>query len=158
MKGGRSARTGAGSIGNIAAIALMIVIIVLCASSLLAGPSLEDYWALYLSDPHLSFGALAEKRWIQDIHPPMFDAWATLLSRIGLTSIPIGRLATNLPALVILVYAARRFAKRVPDQARFYAIFVLLTLSAPATITAFGVYRGDFWQIAAFAIQLMLPR
>ncbi len=158
MAGVRNGRGGAGSIGNIAAIALMIVIIVLVSSALLAGPSLEDYWTLHLSDPHLGIESLAQKRWIQDIHPPIFDAWATLLARIGLTSIPIGRLATNLPALLILVYAARRFAKRVPDQSRFYAIFVLLTLSAPATIQAFGVYRGDFWQMAAFAIQLMLAR
>lgn len=158
MTGGRKARTGAGSIGNIAAIALMLVILVLCSSAVLAGPSLDDFWSLYLSDPNLSFEALAQKRWIQDIHPPIFDAWATLLAKIGLTSIPIGRLATNLPALLLLVYAARAFAKRVPDQSRFYAIFVLLTLSAPGTIAAFGVFRGDFWQMAAFTVQMMLAR
>ena len=158
MTGATNVRGGPRSIGNIAAIALMIVIIILAASALLAGPSLEDYWTLYLSDPQLSFSRLVEKRWVQDIRPPIFDAWATLLSKVGITSIPIARLASNLPALFVLVYAARRFAKRVPDQARFYAIFVLLTLSAPATITAFGVYRGDFWQLAAFAVQMMLAR
>lgn len=136
----------------------MIVILVLASSALLAGPDLDDYWTLHLSDPRLSVASLIDERWIQDIHPPMFNAWASLLSRLGLTSIPIARLASNLPVLVILVYAARLFAKRVPEQARFYAIFVLLTLSAPAAIEAFGVYRGDFWQIAAFGIQMMLAR
>ena len=158
MAGGRNARTRARSIGNIAAIALMIVIILLAASALLAGPSIDDYWTLYLSDPQFSLRSLAAKRWVQDIHPPVFDVWASLLSMAGLTSIPIARLATNLPALFVLVYAARRFAKRVPEQARFYAIFVLLVLSAPATIDGFGVYRGDFWQITAFAIQMLLAR
>ena len=158
MMGARNVRGGTRSIGNIAAIALMIVIMILAASALLAGPSLEDYWTLYLSDPRLSFSRLVEKRWVQDIHPPLFDAWATMLSGLGMTSIPLARLASNLPALLVLVYAARHFAKRVPDQARYYAIFVLLTLSAPAAIAAFGVYRGDFWQLAAFATQMMLAR
>lgn len=158
MTGGIQARREARSIRSVAAIALMMVIVILVSSALMSGTSLDDYWTLYLADPHLGFAQLIGQRWIQDIHPPIFDAWASILSRIGMDSVPIGRLISNLPALILLVYAARSFAKRLPDQAAFYAMFLLLMLSAPAVIKAFGVYRGDFWQIAAFGGQMMLAR
>ncbi len=158
MTGGSNARGRTRSSGNIAAIALLGVIIILAASALLAGPAIEDYWTVYLSDPKLDFATLMDRRWVVDIHPPLFNVWAAILSKIGISSIPIARLMSNLPAVVLLVYTARRFAKRAPEQSRFYAIFVLLMLSAPATIKAFGVFGGDFWQMIAFTIQLLLAR
>lgn len=145
-------------LGIAAAVALAIVATALAAAALLEGPSLDDYWTLWLSDPARSVERLVDDRWILDIRPPLFDGWATLLSRIGLTSIPIARLVSNLPALILLLLAARQFGKRLPGHSVFYTIFLLLMLSTPATAQAFGVYRGDFWQLAAFAIQLMLAR
>ena len=158
MMGDGQARRGTRAIRNIATIALAIVMLALVSSALLTGPSLDDYWTLYLSDPTIGPTRLIEQRWIQDIRPPLFDGWATLLSTVGFSSVPIARLASNLPVLLLLGYAARRFAKRLPDQAPFYALFLLLMLSAPATIRAFGIYRGDFWQLAAFAVQIVLTR
>lgn len=141
-----------------AALALAIVATALATATLLEGPSLDDYWTVYLSDPSRPLQTLINDRWIQDIRPPLFDAWATLLSRIGLTSIPIARLISNLPALALLVYAARRFGRRLPEQGSFHTIFLLLMLSTAATAQAFGVYRGDFWQFSSFAVQVMLTR
>jgi len=151
--GGRPQRLGIAAAG-----ALAIVVTALAAAALLEGPSLDDYWTLYLSDPARGVETLVNERWIQDIRPPLFDAWATLLSRIGLTSIPIARLVSNLPAVILLVHAARQFGRRLPEHGAFYTIFTLLMLSTPATAQAFGVYRGDFWQLCTFAIQLMLAR
>ncbi|MBD3761959.1 hypothetical protein O4H52_04650 [Sphingomonadaceae bacterium G21617-S1] len=145
-------------LGIAAALALAIVVTALATATLLEGPSLDDYWTVYLADPARSLDALINERWIQDIRPPLFDGWATLLSRIGLTSIPIARLVSNLPAIVLLVYAARCFGRRLPEHGSFHTIFLLLMLSTPATAQAFGVYRGDFWQLASFAIQVMLTR
>ncbi|WP_255250145.1 hypothetical protein [Rhizorhabdus dicambivorans] len=147
-----------GSLGIAAAVALAIVSTALAAAALLEGPSLDDYWTLWLSNPAIPIERLANTHWIQDIRPPLFDAWASLLSRIGLTSIPIARLVSNLPALILLVYATRRFSKRLPEHGPFHAIFLLLMLSTPATAQAFGVYRGDFWQLCAFSVQVMLAR
>lgn len=158
MTGDGQARRGTRAIRNIATIALAIVMLTLVSSALLTGPSLDDYWTIYLSDPAPGLAGLAEQRWVQDIRPPLFDGWASLLSTAGFSSVPIARLASNLPVLLLLGYAARRFAKRLPDQAPFYAIFLLLMLSAPATIRAFGICRGDFWQLAAFAMQIILAR
>ena len=98
------------TLGIEAAVALAIVATALAATALLEGPSLDDYWTLWLSDPAIPLERLSNTRWIQDIRPPIFDGWAALLSRIGLTSIPISRLVSNLPALVVLVYATRRFS------------------------------------------------
>ncbi|MFD2501783.1 hypothetical protein ACFSTI_26975 [Rhizorhabdus histidinilytica] len=76
----------------------------------------------------------------------------------GGRSIPLARLVSALPAVVLLVLAVRTFSKRLPDEAPFFAIFLLLMLSTPAAVRAFSVYRGDFWQLAAFAIQILLVR
>ncbi|MET0376938.1 MAG: hypothetical protein ABW128_22115 [Rhizorhabdus sp.] len=149
---------GAARSGRVTPIALAMVCAVLIASALLTGPSLDDFWTLYLSDATRGLPALVEGRWVKDIHPPLFNGWATLLSIAGISSVPIARLISNLPALFMLLYTAKLFRKRLPDEAPFYTIFLLLMLSAPATITAFGIYRGDFWQLSAFAIQMMLAR
>ncbi|KKC24529.1 hypothetical protein [Sphingomonas sp. SRS2] len=158
MTGVKNTRVGPRSLGRGAPIALAIVCAVLVASALITGPSLDDFWTLYLSDSTRGWPALAGGRWVKDIHPPLFNGWATLLSMAGISSAPIARLLSNLPALLLLLYTAKLFRRRLPDEAPFYTIFLLLMLSAPATITAFGIYRGDFWQLAAFAIQMMLAR
>ena len=158
MAGVKKARGAPRSIGRAAPVALAAVCAMLVASALLTGPSLADFWTLFLSDASRGLPALVGSRWLQDIHPPLFNAWATLLSMAGISSVPIARLLSNLPALLILLFTARLFRKRLPEQSAFYIIFLLLMLSAPATITAFGIYRGDFWQLAAFAIQMMLAR
>lgn len=158
MAGGRKARGAPRSIGRSAPVALVAVCAILVASALFTGPSLDDFWTLFLSDSSRGLPALVGSRWLQDIHPPLFNGWATLLSMAGVSSIPIARLLSNLPALVMLLFAARLFRKRLPDQSPFYTIFLLLMLSAPAAITAFGIYRGDFWQLTAFAIQMMVAR
>ena len=140
-----------------AAIMFALVTMTLVAAALLTGPSLDDYWTLFLADPLRSFDRTLAL-WGEDIRPPIFDAWATLLSAIGVTSVPLARLISNLPGLVVLLYVGRRFADRLPSQAGFYGVFIILLVSAPASFRAFGVYRPDFWQLAAFAIQIMLVR
>jgi len=141
-----------------AAAGLAVIIIALAAAALLGGPTLDDYWTVYLSDSARSFEKLTSERWILDIRPPVFNVWATFLHMAGISSIPLGRLLSSLPAAVVLVLAVRSFSKRLPDQTDFYTIFLLLTLSTPAAVRAFEVYRGDFWQLTAFAIQILLTR
>jgi hypothetical protein len=96
--------------------------------------------------------------WLRDTHPPVFNLWATFLSLIGVTSIPVARLASNLPAAGLLVFAAVRFSRRMPEQAGFYAAMLLLTLSLPQAVDAFGNYRSYFWQIASFATLTFIAR
>lgn len=157
MTGERKAGGGRRADGA-AAIALAVIIIALAASALLGGPTLDDYWTLYLSDSARGIEKLVSERWALDIRPPIFDGWATLLDMVGIDSIPVARLLSSLPAVFVLILATRSFSKRLPDQSNFYTIFLLLTLSTPAAARAFGVYRGDFWQLAAFAIQILFAR
>lgn len=154
MKAGGGRRAGDAAM----AAALAIIVIALAAAALLGGSTLDDHWTLYLSDPGHGLPALVKEQWILDIRPPIFDAWATLLHMAGLNSIPLGRLISSLPAVIFLTLAVRAFSKRLPDQAPFFAIFLLLALSTPAAIRAVSVYRGDFWQLAAFSIQILLAR
>lgn len=158
MTGVMTTRGAPRSAGRGGRAALAAICVILVASALLTGPSLDDFWTIYLSDSARGLPALVHARWVQDIHPPLFNAWATLLSMAGVASAPIARLLSNLPALLVLLFAARLFRNRLPEQSAFYKIFLLLMLSAPATITAFGIYRGDFWQLTAFAIQMMVAR
>ncbi|QTH22350.1 hypothetical protein HRJ34_02125 [Rhizorhabdus wittichii] len=154
MKAGGGRRAGDAAV----AVALAIIVTALAAAALLGGPTLDDHWTIYLSDSTRGLAKLVEERWILDIRPPVFDAWATLLHMVGIDSIPLARLISSLPAVVLLVLAVRAFSRRLPDEAPFFAIFLLLVLSTPAAVRAFGVYRGDFWQLAAFAIQILLVR
>lgn len=142
------------------AIALSMAIVVGCllASALLDGTSFDDLWTLYLADAGKPIDTLAHLRWSLDIRPPVFDAWASLLSRLGLDLVALARLASHAPALIFLLLAGRAFMRRLPDDRQFHAVFLLLMLSTPATIHAIGLYRGDFWQLSGFAIQIMLAR
>ncbi|MBP8234949.1 MAG: hypothetical protein KAY22_21885 [Rhizorhabdus sp.] len=142
------------------ALALSIAAVVACllASALLDGTSFDDLWTLYLADAGKPIETLAHLRWSLDIRPPVFDAWASLLSRMGLDLVAVARLISHVPALLFLLLAGRSFMHRLPEERQFHAIFLLLMLSAPATIHAIGLYRGDFWQLSAFAIQIMLAR
>ncbi|MFZ5705075.1 MAG: hypothetical protein ACOY5R_07390 [Pseudomonadota bacterium] len=137
---------------------MAIVVGCLLASALLDGTSFDDLWTLYLADAGKPIDTLAHLRWSLDIRPPVFDAWASLLSRLGLDLVALARLASHAPALIFLLLAGRAFMRRLPDDRQFHAVFLLLMLSTPATIHAIGLYRGDFWQLSGFAIQIMLAR
>ena len=50
--------------------------------------------------------ALIRDGWMRDAHPPVFNAWATLLASLGITSIPAGRLVSNLLAAGLMILAA----------------------------------------------------
>ena len=99
MMGDARARGGSRSTGAAAAISLAVIIVALVASALLAGATLDDFWTLYLADPSHGLKTLALDRWQQDIRPPIFDGWATLLSMAGLHAVPLARLVSNVPAL-----------------------------------------------------------
>nr|WP_047169759.1 hypothetical protein [Sphingomonas sp. Y57] len=158
MMGDMKAGGGRHASDTAMAVALAIIVTALAAAALLGGPTLDDFWTVYLSDPARGLDKMVGQRWVLDIRPPVFDAWATMLHMIGIDSIPVARLISALPAVVLLVLAVRAFSKRLPEEAPFFAIFLLLVVSTPAAVRAFSVYRGDFWQLAAFAIQILLVR
>jgi hypothetical protein len=113
---------------------------------------------LELSDYRNGLWSLIRDGWLHDTHPPIFNAWASLLAWLGMTSISHGRLASNLLAAGFIVLAARRLTLRMPEQAGFNAAFVLLALSLPQAMEAFAVFRSYFWQIAAIATLSMTAR
>jgi hypothetical protein len=111
--------------------ALAAIILVLTANAALRGPWLDEFWTLELSDHRKGVEVLIGDGWLRDTHPPAFNLWATFLSLIGVTSIPATRIASNLPAAGLMVFAAVHFSRRLPEQAGFYAAMLLLTLSLP---------------------------
>lgn len=133
----------------------MVVFIVNAA---LRGPWLDEFWTLQFSDISGGWRALIRDGWLRDTHPPIFNAWATLLGTLGVDSIAAGRIASNLLAAAAMSLAALRFARRLPDQTGFNAALVLLTLSLPQAMESFVTYRSYFWQMAATATLAIVAR
>lgn len=160
MTGDAAARGPISSIRAITATALGVIALVLIADALLRGSSLDEYWTAQLSDSAVYGGIVAQIQdgWLHDTHPPSFNLWATLLTTIGVTSIPAARLLSNLPPLALMIMTGSRLSARNPGQSGFHAALLLLILSVPATAEAFGNYRSYFWQIAALTILVQIGR
>lgn len=142
----------------IAAAGVGVILAIAAADAALRGPWLDEFWTLELSDSRKGLLALIRDGWMRDAHPPGFNAWATLLASLGVTSIPAGRLASNLLAAGLMILAALRLSRRTPGQAGFAASLLLLTLSLPQAMEAFAVYRSYFWQMAAIGTLTLVAR
>ncbi len=139
---------------------MAISLILACAAldAALRGPWLDEFWTLALADRSRGLAALIRDGWLRDTHPPLFNAWATLLASLGVTSIPDGRLATNLFAAGLLLLMAWRLARRATVPAGFAASFVLLVLSLPAVTDSFATYRSYFGLAASTAAFALVAR
>jgi hypothetical protein len=142
----------------VAAVGLGAIILLAAVDAALRGAWLDEFWTLELSDTRPGLPALIRDGWLRDTHPPIFNAWATLLGSLGVSSIAAGRLASNLLAAALMLVAAWRLSKRMPDQAGFNVVLLLLVLSLPQATDAFATYRSYFWQIAAVATLASVAR
>lgn len=142
----------------IAAIGLSAILALAVVDAALRGPWLDEFWTLALSDTAKGLPALVRDGWMRDAHPPVFNAWATLLASLGVTSIPAGRLVSNLLASGLMILAAFRLSRRTPGMAGFSAALLLLVLSLPQAMEAFSLYRSYFWQIAAIGTLALVAR
>jgi len=124
----------------------------------LQGPWLDEFWSLELSDSNKGLIALARDGWLHDTHPPLFNAWTTLLAWLGVGSIATGRVVSNLLAAALMIVAAWRFARRTAGLAAFSTMLLLLALSLPEVIEAFATYRSYFWQVAGLATLIVVAR
>jgi hypothetical protein len=122
------------------------------------GPWLDEFWTLELSDNRNGLLALMRDGWLRDTHPPLFNAWGTLLASFGVTSIAAGRLVSNLLAAGLMLLASWSLSKRMPEHAGFNMVLVVLVLSLPQATDAFATYRSYFWQIAAIATLASVAR
>ena len=135
-----------------------MVLAIAATNAALQGPWLDEFWTLELSDSHNGLIPLLRDGWLHDTHPPVFNAWTTLLTSLGVTSIAAGRLASNLLAAALMIGTAWRLSRRTAGQAAFSTILFLLVLSLPEVIDAFATYRSYFWQVAALATLILVAR
>ena len=142
----------------IAGAGVGVILVIAGIGAALRGPWLDEFWTLELSDSRNGLAALIREGWTRDAHPPVFNAWATLLASLGITSIPAGRLVSNLLAAGLMILAAFRLSRRTPGQAGFAAALLLLTLSLPQAVESFALYRSYFWQITAIATLALVAR
>ena len=130
---------------------IAVILLVMAADAALRGPWLDEFWTLELSDPGRGLSALVSDGWLRDTHPPAFNLWATLLSSLGINAIPWARLASNLPAAGLMIWAAVSFSRRIPGTRSYHLAMSLLVLALPLSVEAFANYRSYFWQIASLA-------
>jgi hypothetical protein len=142
----------------IAAAGVGVILVIASINAALRGPWLDEFWTLELSDSRKGVLALIRDGWMRDAHPPVFNAWATLLASLGVTSIPAGRLVSNLLAAGLMILAALRLSRRTPGQAGFIAALLLLTLSLPQAMEYFAIYRSYFWQMTAIGTLALVAR
>lgn len=135
----------------IAAVGVGAILALAVVDAALRGPWLDEFWTLELSDFSRGLPTLVHEGWLRDAHPPVFNAWATLLASLGIGSIPAGRLVSNLLAAGLMILAAFRLSRRTPGQAGFAACLLLLVLSLPQAMESFALYRSYFWQMTAIA-------
>jgi hypothetical protein len=102
----------------IAAVGVCAILVIAGIGAALRGPWLDEFWTLELSDASRGLPALIRDGWMRDAHPPVFNAWATLLASLGITSIPAGRLVSNLLAAGLMILAAFRLSRRTPSACR----------------------------------------
>jgi len=142
----------------IAAVGVCAILVIAAIGAALRGPWLDEFWTLELSDASRGLPALIRDGWMRDAHPPVFNAWATLLASLGITSIAAGRLVSNLLAAGLMILAAVRLSRRTPGQAGFAAALLLLTLSLPQAMESFAHYRSYFWQMTAIGTLALVAR
>lgn len=90
----------------VATVSISLILTAAALDAALRGPWLDEFWTLELSDRSNDLIALLRDGWLRDAHPPVFNAWATVLSFLGADSIPVGRLACNLPAAALMILGA----------------------------------------------------
>jgi MFS family permease len=140
------------------AAGIVAVLAIAVVNAALRGPWLDEFWTLELSDHRRGLWALVREGWLRDAHPPLFNAWATLLASLGLSSIPAGRLVSNLLAAGLMMLAALLLSRRERGLAGFNAVLLLLTFSLPQAVESFALYRSYFGQMTAMAILTMIAR
>lgn len=136
----------------LAAAGVAVILAIAIVDAALRGPWLDEFWTLELSDVRNGLPALVWDGWLRDTHPPLFNAWASLLAGLGVGSIAAGRLVTNLPAAALLIVTALCVSRRTPAQAGVAACLLLLVLPLPQAMESFGLYRSYFWQMAAIGM------
>lgn len=153
---GSPAQTGS-VVEFLVVLSLGAILVVLSANAMLQGPWLDEFWTLELSDSHKGLPLLIEG-WLRDTHPPGFNLWATLLSSVGIASIPEARLASNLPAAGLMIWASAEAVRRRPADYSFHVAVLLLVLALPQSVEAFANYRSYFWQIVAMSMLVTVAR
>ena len=142
----------------IAAAGVGVILAIAAADAALRGPWLDEFWTLELSDTRKGLLALIRDGWMHDAHPPAFNAWATLLASLGVTSIPGGRLASNLLAAGLMILAACVCRGGRPGRPASTRSCCCSPCRCRRRWKSFAIYRSYFWQMAAIGTLALVAR
>lgn len=115
---------------------------------------LDEFWTLWAVVPAADPAPMVD-RWLDDVHPPVFSAWAALLGAPFGDTVIGRRIAVNGAALLLLAMGAGYVSRAYPTRRPFILLFMAGLFGAPPMLLAFGEYRSYFTHTAAFALALI---
>lgn len=126
------------------------MIVLLVAAAPRHGPWFDEFWTRFLSDPSIEFGEAFQKRWVADVHPPLFSMMAWLSAQVVRLPIEKARLL-NLTPLAILALYLFLVGKALPRARAFITVFAISVGSSAFFIEYFTEFRSYFTGLCAFA-------
>ena len=139
----------------ISSIGLGLAILILTIwASWQRGPWLDEFWTLWLSMHDVPLSEVIAKRWLIDVHPPLFAFLNWLIEPLVGESILLRRLSNLMPFALLLCFAS--FVYRKYSNARsFIAVFMIMVVTSPVFAYNITEIRSYFTQICFFSALIL---
>ena len=143
--------------GVAAAATLTVCLIFVLILQSERGLWLDEAWSIWLTGHDVGLRQIIRKRWITDVHPPLFSAYAWALEPLLGGSIRSMRLV-NLGCLLLAALTAVQAWRRGIDR-DFLMLFAVMVAGSPFFILYAAEFRSYFLQLlfgACLIVQLRM--
>ena len=113
------------------------------------GPWFDEFCTRYFSDPAVSLSDAFFKRWIEDVHPPLFSLLAWLSSHVVRLPIEQARLLNLIPLGLVTFYLVL-LAAISPRERAFLAALGISVSCGSFFVEYFAEFRSYFTGMCAF--------
>lgn len=145
--------------GNVVTAAATLAACLLCVLTLQQkrGLWLDEAWSFWLTGHEIGLGEIVRQRWITDVHPPLFSAYAWALEPLLGGSVRSMRLV-NLGGLLLAGLTAVQGWRRGIDR-DFLMLFAVMVAGTPFFVLYAAEFRSYFLQLlfgACLIVQLRM--
>jgi hypothetical protein len=113
------------------------------------GPWFDEFWTRFFSDPAVSLSDAFFRRWIEDVHPPLFSLLAWLSSHVVRLPIEQARLLNLIPLGLVTLYMVI-LAAISPRERAFLTVLGISVSSSSFFVEYFAEFRSYFTGMCAF--------
>ena len=143
--------------GVAAAATLAVCLIFVVILQRERGLWLDEAWSLWLSSHDVGLRQVLRERWITDVHPPLFSAYAWALEPLLGGSVRSMRLVNLGGLLLAALTAAQGWRRRIDRD--FLMLFAVMVAGSPFFILYAAEFRSYFLQLlfgACLIVQLRM--